>query len=110
LNALQQQLANLGARIEQIRAQDQQFQQLEGMRTRLEARPERLEKGGSGTGRRSLSRCVTRSRAAKQRSKLGLQAKALRSGAMDRRIAPIVQPGSIQPGMMPRPLSVGNTG
>jgi DNA repair exonuclease SbcCD ATPase subunit len=53
LAALQQQLANLSARLEQIRAQDQQFQQqLDGMRAKLEVRLERLEKAGSRAGRR----------------------------------------------------------
>lgn len=53
LSALQQQLANLNARLEQIKVQDQQLQQqLEAMRTKWEARLERLEKGGSRSGRR----------------------------------------------------------
>jgi TolA-binding protein len=53
LSALQQQLANLNARIEQIREQDLQLQQqLEAMRTKWEARIGRLEKGGSRSGRR----------------------------------------------------------
>ena len=47
LSGLQQQLAELSARIEQLKIQDQQLQQqLERMRTNFEARLDRLEKGG----------------------------------------------------------------
>jgi prefoldin subunit 5 len=50
---MQQQLNEISARIEQLKAQDQQLQQrLEGMRTSFEARIQRLEKGGAGSGRR----------------------------------------------------------
>ena len=53
LSGLQQQLAELSARIEQLKIQDQQLQQqLERMRTNFEARLDRLEKGGAGSGRR----------------------------------------------------------
>ena len=52
LVGLQQQLAELSARLEQLRAQDQQLQQrLEEMRTSIDARLERLERGGAGPGR-----------------------------------------------------------
>jgi TolA-binding protein len=52
LTVLQQQLAELSARLEQLRAQDQQLQQrLEEMRTSIDARLERLERGGAGPGR-----------------------------------------------------------
>jgi TolA-binding protein len=44
LDGLQRQLADLAARVEQLRAEDQQLQQrLESMRTKFEARLERLE-------------------------------------------------------------------
>jgi TolA-binding protein len=53
LSGLQQQLADLSARIEQLKIQDQQLhQRLQRMRTNFEARLERLEKGGAGSGRR----------------------------------------------------------
>ena len=53
LSGLQQQLADLSARIDQLKVQDQQLQQqLERMRTNFEARLNRLEKGGAGSGRR----------------------------------------------------------
>ena len=53
LTGLQQQLAELSARIEQLKIQDQQLQQrLEEMRTNFEARLERLERAGAGPGRR----------------------------------------------------------
>jgi TolA-binding protein len=49
LNGLQQQLADLSARIEQLKIQDQQLQQrLERMRTNFEARLEQREKGAKG--------------------------------------------------------------
>jgi len=53
LDGMQRQLSELSARIEELKAQDQQLQQrLEGMRTSVEARVQRLEKGGAGSGRR----------------------------------------------------------
>ncbi|MGD9884903.1 MAG: hypothetical protein AB7F22_35675 [Reyranella sp.] len=48
LDGLQRQLADLATLIEQLKAEDQQLQQqLESMRTKFEARLERLEKGGA---------------------------------------------------------------
>ncbi len=53
LSGLQQQLADLAAHIDRLKAQDQQLQQqMKVMRTALEARLERLEKGASRPRRR----------------------------------------------------------
>jgi len=48
LDGLQRQLADLAARIDQLKADNQQLQQqMESMRTKFEARLGRLEKGGT---------------------------------------------------------------
>jgi TolA-binding protein len=53
LSGLQQQLADLAAHIDRLKAQDQQLQQqMKVMRASLDARLERLEKGASRPGRR----------------------------------------------------------
>lgn len=53
LSGLQQQIANLAAHIDRLKAQDQQVQQqMNVMRAALEARLERLEKGVSRPSRR----------------------------------------------------------
>ena len=50
LNAMQRQLNELSAKIELLGTQDQQLQQrLESMRTNLEARFDRLEKGSTSS-------------------------------------------------------------
>ena len=52
LNGLQEQLADLFARIKELKIQDQQLQQrLEGMRTNLEARLGQRENGAKGKTR-----------------------------------------------------------
>jgi TolA-binding protein len=52
LNGLQQQLADLSARIKELKIQDQQLQErLESMRTNFEARLGRQENGARGKAR-----------------------------------------------------------
>lgn len=53
LAGLQQQLAELSARVEQLKVQDQRLQQrLEEMRNNIDARLDRLEKAGARPARR----------------------------------------------------------
>lgn len=48
LDRLQRQIADLSSKLEQLKAQDQQLQQqLEAMRTKFEARLERVERGNA---------------------------------------------------------------